>query len=81
MFGLRTLHKDQREVIVLKIWHNCTFQEIAELLDVSSDTVAGRYYYGLDKLKTFIKEGLYERDDRVGEAVVFMDAVPPLSEA
>ena len=78
---LAALPRDQREVIVLKIWHKHTFQEIGELLEVSPNTAAGRYRYGLQKLRMFLKGELYERDDRVGEAVVFMDAAPPLGEA
>ena len=81
MRGLAGLPRDQREVIVLKIWHKHTFQEIGELLDVSPNTAAGRYRYGLQKLRLFLKGELYERDERVGAAVVFMDAAPPLGEA
>jgi len=81
MRGLATLPRDQREVIVLKIWHKHTFQEIGELMEISPNTAAGRYRYGLQKLRMFLKGELYERDDRVGEAVVFMDAAPPLGEA
>ena len=81
MRGLAELPRDQREVIVLKIWHKHTFQEIGELLDVSPNTAAGRYRYGLQKLRMFLKGELYERDERVGEAVVLMDAAPPLGEA
>jgi len=80
MRGLAALPRDQREVIVLKIWHKHTFQEIGELLDVSPNTAAGRYRYGLQKLRLFLKGEMYERDDRVGEAVVFMDAAPPVGE-
>ena len=81
MRGLAALPQEQREVIVLKIWHKHTFQEIGELLEISPNTAAGRYRYGLQKLRMFLKGELYERDDRVGEAVVFMDAAPPLGEA
>jgi RNA polymerase sigma-70 factor (ECF subfamily) len=49
---LTTLPSEQREVIVLKIWHQYTFEEIGELLDASPNTVAGRYRYGLQKLRT-----------------------------
>jgi RNA polymerase sigma-70 factor (ECF subfamily) len=48
---LAALPVDQREVIVLKIWHEHTFEEIADLLEISPNTVAGRYRYGLQKLK------------------------------
>jgi RNA polymerase sigma-70 factor (ECF subfamily) len=81
MRGLAALPRDQREVIVLKIWHKHTFQEIGELLEISPNTAAGRYRYGLQKLRMFLKGELYERDERVGDAVVFLDAAPPLGEA
>jgi RNA polymerase sigma-70 factor (ECF subfamily) len=81
MRGLAALPPEQREVIVLKIWHQHTFEEIGELLDISPNTAAGRYRYGLQKLRTFLKGPLYERDERVGEPVAFVDAAPPLGEA
>ena len=81
MRGLATLPRDQREVIVLKIWHKHTFDEIGELLDISPNTAAGRYRYGLQKLRMLLKGESHERDERVGEVVVFMDAAPPLGEA
>ena len=43
---LEQLPGEQREVIVLKIWHEHTFEEIGELLELSPNTVAGRYRYG-----------------------------------
>lgn len=45
----------QREVIVLKLWHEYTFEEIGELLEVSPHTAAGRYRYGLEKLRACMK--------------------------
>ncbi len=81
MRGLAALPQDQREVIVLKIWHKHTFDQIGELLDISPNTAAGRYRYGLQKLRTMLNGEPNERDERVGEVVVFMDTTPPLSEA
>ncbi len=81
MRGLAALPQDQREVIVLKIWHQHTFDEIGGLLDISPNTAAGRYRYGLQKLRVFLKGETYERDERVGEVVAFLDATPPLGEA
>ncbi len=43
---LAQLPPEQREVIVLKIWHEYTFEQIGELLDLSPNTAAGRYRYG-----------------------------------
>ena len=77
MRALARLPQDQREAIVLKIWHEHTFEEIGELLGISPNTAAGRYRYGLQKLRAFLKGPLYERDERIGEAIALMDAAPP----
>jgi RNA polymerase sigma-70 factor, ECF subfamily len=53
---LTELPLDQREVIVLKIWHRCTFDEIGGLLEISPNTAAGRYRYGLQKIKFRLQE-------------------------
>ena len=71
----------QREVIVLKLWHNCTFEEIGELLDLSPNTAAGRYRYGLEKLRACMRGELHERDEHVGGTVAFLDAAPPVAGA
>jgi RNA polymerase sigma-70 factor (ECF subfamily) len=42
---------EQREVLVLKILHQMTFKEIAEVAKVSINTIAGRYRYGIEKLR------------------------------
>jgi RNA polymerase sigma-70 factor (ECF subfamily) len=83
MERLTTLPADQREVIVLKIWHNYTFEEIGELLEISPNTAAGRYRYGIQKLKVFMEGVVYERDGRNAgyrDAIAFVGAAPPLSE-
>jgi len=81
MRGLATLPPEQREVIVLKIWHDYTFEEIGRLLDLSPNTAAGRYRYGLQKLRQQLKETVYERDERPGEAITLVGAAPPFGEA
>lgn len=48
--ALRTLPPEQAEVIVLKIWEEMTFAQIAEVLQLSANTVASRYQYGMAKL-------------------------------
>lgn len=70
----------QREVIVLKLWHECTFEEIGELLEVSPNTAAGRYRYGLEKLRACLKGESHERHESIGGAVAFLDATPPVAE-
>lgn len=78
---LANLPVAQREVIVLKIWHQYTFEEIGELLEISPHTAAGRYRYGLEKLRTCLKEENYGRHESVGEAIAFLDTTPPVSGA
>jgi RNA polymerase sigma-70 factor, ECF subfamily len=67
---------EQREVIVLKVWHGCTFEEIGGLLDVSPNTAAGRYRYGLQKIKSRLEGVVYERDELAGETIAFLAAAP-----
>lgn len=80
MKGLATLPVDQREVIVLKIWHGHTFNEIAELLELSPHTVAGRYRYGMQKLRSALKGENDERLESVRETDAFLDTASPLAQ-
>src|SRR5471032_3140975 len=59
---LAGLPPEQREVVVLKIWNRCTFEEIGGLLEISPNTAAGRYRYGLKKIKLQLEGADYERD-------------------
>ena len=81
MHCLTRLPAEQREVIVLKIWHEYTFEEIGELLELSPNTVAGRYRYGLQKLKACLKGATYERDERTGDALALLGTAPPIGKA
>jgi len=49
--ALRTLPDEQREVVVLRIWGQLTFEEAAAVVGISPNTAASRYRYGLAKLK------------------------------
>ncbi len=49
--ALRELPGEQREVIVLKLWADLTFQQIAITTGAPLNTVAARYRYGLSKLR------------------------------
>lgn len=71
---LETLPAEQREVIVLKIWHQHTFEEIGELLDLSPNTAAGRYRYGLQKLRDCLKGNHEEEWQLPGGAFGVLDA-------
>lgn len=81
MNALARLPRPQREAIVLKIWHNCTFEEVGQLLGISPNTAAGRYRYGLQKLKSVLKGKGYERNDGIGESIALLGATPPVGEA
>src|SRR5436305_14850189 len=78
---LSQLPVEQREVIVLKIWHGCTFEEIGDLLELSPNTIAGRYRYGLQKLRNRLEGINYERAEFAGESIAFLAAAPPLAES
>lgn len=49
--GLKELPPKFSEVLVMKIWGEQTFAEIGEALDISQNTAASRYRYGLEALK------------------------------
>ncbi|MBX3451421.1 MAG: sigma-70 family RNA polymerase sigma factor [Planctomycetaceae bacterium] len=53
--ALETLPPSQAEVVVLKIWEQMTFGEIAEVLGESPNTVASRYRYAMEKLESRLK--------------------------
>ncbi len=54
--ALAELPAEQAEMIVLRIWHELTFAEIGQTLDISPNTAASRYRYGLEKLRTILGE-------------------------
>ena len=49
--ALRRLPEEQREVLVLKIWSERTFEQIATQLDIPPNTAASRYRYALAALR------------------------------
>ncbi len=49
--AIKRLPSEQREVLVLKIWGELTFEEIAGELDISANTAASRYRYALTALR------------------------------
>jgi RNA polymerase sigma-70 factor (ECF subfamily) len=74
MNALAELPVEQREVIVLKIWHGCTFEEIGGLLEISPNTAAGRYRYGLQKIRIKLEAFTYARTELDGNAYAFLAA-------
>ncbi|MHA3770335.1 RNA polymerase sigma factor [Verrucomicrobiota bacterium sgz303538] len=59
--ALRRLPSEQRETVVLRIWGELTFAEIATALDESINTVAARYRYGIEALRKILKSQVHER--------------------
>jgi RNA polymerase sigma-70 factor (ECF subfamily) len=80
---LAELPTEQRETIVLKLWHGLTFEGIAQLTGVSPHTAAGRYRYGIAKLRSCLKGNIADEDQpefepgRDGDGFAFLDT--PLS--
>jgi RNA polymerase sigma-70 factor (ECF subfamily) len=58
--ALKKLPAEQREVLVLKIWGELTFAQIAETLGASINTVASRHRYGLEALRKTLKSCVHE---------------------
>ncbi len=52
--ALAQLPEQQREVIILHLQGDMKFKAIAELQNVSINTVQSRYRYGLDKLRSIL---------------------------
>ena len=52
--SLQNLPEDQRQTVVLHIWGELTFAEIAEVLNISPNTAASRYRYALEKLRELV---------------------------
>ena len=53
--ALERLPREQREVLVMKIWNELTFAEIGETLGISQNTAASRYRYALASLKKILR--------------------------
>lgn len=76
MRAMEQLPPEQREVIVLKIWSEQTFEQIGSLLELSPNTVAGRYRYGMEKLRARLKGKDYEQLEVPRGAVAEVDPTP-----
>jgi len=58
--ALSDLPPEQREVVILKVWDEFTFAEIAEVLGIPPNTAASRYRYALTKLRELLGEDDHE---------------------
>ena len=57
--ALGELPVEQRAVVHLKLWEGMTLEAIATVLELSPNTAASRYRYGIDKLRARLRP-LYE---------------------
>ncbi|MDH4295957.1 MAG: sigma-70 family RNA polymerase sigma factor [Cyclobacteriaceae bacterium] len=53
--ALLELNNEQREVVIMKEYEGLKFREIAEVLNISENTVKSRMYYGLDGLRKILE--------------------------
>jgi RNA polymerase sigma-70 factor (ECF subfamily) len=53
--ALQKIPEKFQEVLILKIWGELTFAEIAENLNIPANTAASRYRYALDALRKILK--------------------------
>jgi RNA polymerase sigma-70 factor (ECF subfamily) len=51
------LPDEQRDAVVMRVWSEMTFEEVAEATGVSVNTAASRYRYGLEKLRVRLGAG------------------------
>ena len=54
--ALQHLPEDQREVVVLKVFHGLKFEEIAAIQGAPVSTVKSRLYMGFEKLRSILGE-------------------------
>ncbi len=54
--ALGSLSQEQREVVIMKEYEGLKFREIAEVLNISENTVKSRMYYALDALRKILEK-------------------------
>ncbi len=54
--ALGRLPVEQKEAVALHLFEDMSFREIGEAIEVSQDTVASRYRYGIEKLKEILAD-------------------------
>jgi RNA polymerase sigma-70 factor, ECF subfamily len=55
--AIAELPDEQRDAVVMRVWSEMTFEEVAEATGVSVNTAASRYRYGLAKLRERLGAG------------------------
>ncbi|MFC0561909.1 sigma-70 family RNA polymerase sigma factor [Halalkalibacter alkalisediminis] len=54
---IEALEDDEKSIVLLRFYHNHTFKEISELLEIPLGTAKSVLYRALDKLRKQFKEG------------------------
>jgi RNA polymerase sigma factor (sigma-70 family) len=54
--ALRQLRAEHREIVVLRIWNDLRFVEIAEILGLSVSTIHDRYHAALKQLRIALEK-------------------------
>lgn len=60
--ALQHIPAEQREVIVMKEYENLKFREIADILQLSENTVKSRLYYGLKAMRKHLENRKLHKD-------------------
>lgn len=60
--ALMEINEDQREVVIMKEYEGLKFREIADVLNISENTVKSRMYYGLDSLRKILEKKNINKD-------------------
>lgn len=60
--ALQELGEEQREVVIMKEFEGLKFREIAEVLNISENTVKSRMYYGLESLRKILERKNINKD-------------------
>ena len=60
--ALKEINPEQREVIIMKEYEGLKFREIAEILNISENTVKSRMYYGLEGLRKILDKNNINKD-------------------
>jgi RNA polymerase sigma-70 factor, ECF subfamily len=58
--SLPSLSAEQREVVVLKVWGDLTFEQIGAQLEISPNTAASRWRYAMEALRRLVTARTYE---------------------
>lgn len=60
--AMMTLPEEQKEVLLMKLWGDLTFQQIARALAIPPGTAASRYRYALKALRDRLEPSLIHED-------------------